>query len=228
MSWLKTAVLLALMLLSATLSVWATPTEYLSKMKQRKPLQSYIEPSLDNWQIDNANQVLVTSAVLDEKLQSAYADLLNEHYVNEENKRIMLSVAYSDNQRNGLAVHLPEACYPAQGFEILDVEYIPIRLNNGHKITVEYMNTQRGSRIEPLIYWTVSGEHIYQNNFERKRLSIEYALNNIIPDGLIFRVSTNDSNKEMALEIMTDFVRDFYSSIPEDQKSRFFGQENTH
>ncbi|MTI62587.1 exosortase C-terminal domain/associated protein EpsI [Methylophaga sp.] len=227
MSWLKASTLCVLMILTATMAVLATPTDYLANIKHRDPLESYIEPRLDDWQLDRGSRVLVTNAVLDEKLESAYSDLISETYQNAENKKVMLSVAYSDNQRNGLAVHSPEACYPAQGFEILERKQFPMTLNDGKQITVRYMKTQRGKRIEPLVYWTMAGEQLYRNNLERKQVSIQYALNNIIPDGLIFRVSTIEADEAAALNVITDFIRDFHNSLAQTEQSRFFGTEST-
>lgn len=225
MSWFKVSVLSSAMMLIAAVAVWATPTQYLVDIKHRAPLSDVVKPALKDWQRDDANQVLITSAVLDEKLQSAYADLVSETYLNPDKKRIMLSVAYSDNQRNGLAVHLPDACYPAQGFEILEKKQIPVTLSDGKTLTVNYMKTRRGARIEPLIYWTLAGDHVYRNDVERKQLTIEYALNNLIPDGLIFRVSTIDSEGTAALAMMTDFIKAFYSSLTLADKTRFFGTD---
>lgn len=223
MSWSKASFLCVLMIVTASVAVWATPTDYLAEIKHREPLSNYVEPQLDDWRLDNGSKVLVTNAVLDEKLQSAYSDLVSETYQNPDNKKVMLSVAYSDNQRNGLAVHSPEACYPAQGFEILERKQFPMTLNDGKQIMVRYMKTKRGKRIEPLVYWTMAGEHLYQNNLERKQLSIQYALNNIIPDGLIFRVSTIEADEEAALAVISDFIRDFHNSLAQAEKDRFFG-----
>lgn len=227
MSWLKASFLCALMIVTASVAVWATPTDYLADIKHRAPLNSFIEPQLADWQLDRDNQVLVTNAVLDEKLQSAYSDLLNETYRNADNRKVMLSVAYSDNQRNGLAVHSPEACYPAQGFEILERSQFPVTLDDGSQLNVRYMKTKRGSRIEPLLYWTTAGDYLYHNNLERKQLSIQYALENIIPDGLIFRVSMIEADEEIALGYLNDFIQEFYDSLSEEERSRFFGQNNT-
>ncbi len=225
MTWLKVSIVSALMLLTATLAVWATPSDYLVDVKPRKPLQNFVKPVIGNWQIDHSSRMLITNAVLDDKLERAYTDLISETYLNSDNKKVMLSVAYSDNQRDGLAVHLPEACYPAQGFEILEKKEIPLTLNDGRQLNIQYMKTQRGNRVEPLVYWTIAGDHQYRNNFQRKQVAIEYALNNIIPDGLIFRVSTIESDDEAALAVITDFVRDFSRSVASSDKTRFFGTE---
>ncbi|MEX1199537.1 MAG: exosortase C-terminal domain/associated protein EpsI [Methylophaga sp.] len=225
MTWLKVSIVSVLMLLTATLAVWATPSDYLVDIKPREPLQSFAKPVIGNWQLDPSSRVLITNAVLDDKLERAYTDLISETYLNADNKKVMLSVAYSDNQRDGLAVHLPEACYPAQGFEILEKKEISVTLNDGRQLNIQYMKTQRGKRVEPLMYWTIAGDHQYRNNFERKQLAIEYAFNNIIPDGLVFRVSTIESDDKAALAIMTDFVRDFESNVVSSDKPRFFGTQ---
>lgn len=227
MTWLKVSIVSLLMLLTATLAVWATPSDFLVDIKPREPLQSFAKPVIGSWQKDNSSRVLITNAVLDDKLQQAYTDLISETYFNADNQKVMLSVAYSDNQRDGLAVHLPEACYPAQGFEILQKKQIPLTLDDGRQLNIQYMKTRRGNRVEPLVYWTIAGEHQYRNNFERKQVAIEYALNNIIPDGLIFRVSAIESDEEAALAIITDFVRDFESNVAASDKPRFFGTQNS-
>lgn len=227
MTWLKTSIVSLLMLLTATLAVWATPSDYLVDIKPRKPLQSFAKPVIGSWHLDKSSRVLITNAVLDDKLQQAYTDLISETYLNADNQKVMLSVAYSDNQRDGLAVHLPEACYPAQGFEILQKQQIPLTLNDGRQLNIQYMKTRRGNRIEPLVYWTIAGDRQYRNNFERKQVAIEYAFDNIIPDGLVFRVSTIESDDKAALAIIKDFVRDFESNMAATDKSRFFGTQIT-
>ncbi|WP_297813156.1 exosortase C-terminal domain/associated protein EpsI [uncultured Methylophaga sp.] len=227
MTWLKVCSVSALMVLTATLAVWATPTDYLANIKHREPLMTHIKPVLGSWQLAKTSDVLVTSAVLDEKLDSAYTDRLSETYFNADNQKVMLSVAYSENQRSGLAVHLPEACYPAQGFEVLEKRSLPLMLADGRQLQVKYMKTQRANRVEPLLYWTVAGERLYRNNIERKQVTVEYGLNNIIPDGLVFRVSTIEADEETALNNMTDFVRDFYRHLAVSEKPRFFGAELT-
>lgn len=225
MTWLKVSTVSVLMLLTAGLAIWATPSDYLVDIKPREPLQSFAKPVIGSWQLDESSRVLITNAVLDDKLERAYTDLISETYLNADNKKVMLSVAYSDNQRDGLAVHLPEACYPAQGFEILERKQIPLTLNDGRQLNIQYMKTQRGKRVEPLVYWTIAGDQQYRNNFEKKQVAIEYAFDNIIPDGLVFRVSTIEPDDTAALAIMTDFVRDFESNVAASDKSRFFGTQ---
>ena len=55
-----------------------------------------------------------TKALLD----SLYSQILTRTYVHKDGYRIMLSMAYGDDQRGGLQAHRPEVCYPAQGFKV--------------------------------------------------------------------------------------------------------------
>ena len=53
-----------------------------------------------------------------ELLDKLYSQILTRTYVNSSGYRIMLSLAYGDDQRGGLQAHKPEVCYPAQGFAL--------------------------------------------------------------------------------------------------------------
>src|SRR6185295_11767480 len=53
-----------------------------------------------------------------ELLDKLYSQLLSRTYVNASGYRVMLALAYGDDQRGDLQAHKPEVCYPAQGFAL--------------------------------------------------------------------------------------------------------------
>src|SRR5687768_16353517 len=53
-----------------------------------------------------------------ELLDRLYSDTLSRTYVNSGGYVIMLSIAHGRDQRGDLATHMPESCYPANGFTL--------------------------------------------------------------------------------------------------------------
>ena len=51
-----------------------------------------------------------------ELLDKLYSEVLTRVYVNASGYRIMRSLAYGFDQRGAMQAHMPEVCYPAQGF----------------------------------------------------------------------------------------------------------------
>jgi hypothetical protein len=74
-------------------------------------LESAVPKSFGEWKElpDQGTQVVnpQTKALLDK----LYSQTLSRTYVNKDGYRIMLSLAYGDDQRGGLQAHRPEVCY---------------------------------------------------------------------------------------------------------------------
>ena len=66
-----------------------------------------------------------------ELLDSLYSQILTRTYVHKDGYRIMLSMAYGDDQRGGLQAHRPEVCYPAQGFKVVSIADGPLATDFG-------------------------------------------------------------------------------------------------
>ena len=84
-------------------------------------------------------------------LDSLYSQILTRTYVNKQGYRIMLSLAYGDDQRGGLQAHRPEVCYPAQGFKLHMQREGSLQTAFG-TIDVRRLTTSLGSRNEPITY----------------------------------------------------------------------------
>jgi EpsI family protein len=138
----------------------------------------------------------------------------------------MLSIAYGKDQSDGHDVHKPDLCYPAQGFTVIEQRELPIVLDAHRKIIVKYMKTQKGQRVEPLVYWTTAGNFVYRTKLQKKIIGFRYSRKNLIPDGMVIRISTLEDDSAVALELISNFIQDFYNSMPEEQRSRYFGERN--
>ena len=157
-----------------------------------------------------------------ELLDKLYSQLLTRTYVNRDGYRIMLSMAYGDDQRGGLQAHRPEVCYPAQGFKLGSVldGALPTRYGN---IDVRRLTTTLGTRNEPVTYWLTVGDQIVKTTFEKRMAQVRLGLTGQIPDGLLFRVSSIDTDNARGFAMQQQFAADMMAAVPEAARKQLSG-----
>jgi EpsI family protein len=134
----------------------------------------------------------------------------------------MLSVAYGGDQSDGMAVHRPEVCYPAQGFEVVKVWGDELHVV-GRTIPVTRAITRLGSRNEPLTYWIVNGDEVIARGFDGRIVQLKYTLHGKIPDGMLVRVSSIDPDPVHAFDQQDRFSRDMAAALDPAFGVRIFG-----
>src|SRR5690606_39144111 len=149
---------------------------------------------------------LIADPELQAKLDKIYNQTLTRTYVNSRNERIMLSIAYGGDQSDSMAVHKPEVCYPAQGFQILKNKSGIFSTGEGD-IPVKRLVATQGPRIEPITYWTTVGDTVAVSGIKWKLQQMKYGLTGSIPDGLLFRISSIQADESAAYRNQDDFTR---------------------
>jgi len=81
-------------------------------------LENIVPTKFGDWRELPAQGVQVVNPQTKELLDKLYSQTLTRTYANANGYRIMLSMAYGDDQRGNLQAHKPEVCYPAQGFQL--------------------------------------------------------------------------------------------------------------
>ena len=157
-----------------------------------------------------------------ELLDKLYSQVLTRTYVNKEGYRIMLSMAYGDDQRGGLQAHRPEVCYPAQGFKLGRTEDGSLATNFG-TIEVRRLTTTLGPRDEPVTYWLTVGDQVIKNKFDKRMAEIRLGLTGLIPDGLLFRVSSIDRDSARAFALQQKFAADLLAAVPAETRRQLSG-----
>lgn len=223
---IKNIVLMALMLASAALAAAFMPTARLADVHPRKSLAAEVPHTIGQWKLSPANIAAVLDPTQQAVLEYLYTETYSANYLNADKQLVMLSLAYGKNQSDGNDVHKPDLCYPAQGFTILEEKNFPLVLDSQRTIRVRYLKTQNGPRIEPLIYWTTAGDYVYQGKLEKKMIGLKYSRDNLIPDGLIARVSTFETDTPKAITLLTAYIKDWYGSTPKTERARYFGALN--
>lgn len=199
-----------------------TPRRRLSDIKGPLHLNDLIPTQFGDWRVDPLQQAGIVNPQLQEVINRIYSDTLSRTYVRTDGRRIMLSVAYGSDQRDGMQVHYPEVCYPAQGFQIQAQRRENLSVH-GLTIPVKRLLTNLGSgRIEPVTYWIVVGETAVGSGLEKKIVEMRYGLQGVIPDGLIFRVSSIGALEEEYI-LHNDFVNCIYSGVSKLFRRRLFG-----
>jgi EpsI family protein len=156
-----------------------------------------------------------TQAIIDK----LYSQVLERTYAHQSGYQIMLAMAYGADQRGNLETHMPDVCYPAQGFKVLSKDVQSLQTPAG-VITATRLVTQRESRHEPLMYWFTVGESNVKSRIDKRLAELRMAVTGQIPDGLLIRVSSIDLDVPRALAWQSRFVQELISTLGPDMRRR--------
>lgn len=211
--------------LAAAASHAVKPTSKLADRLGKLDLEAAVPTAFDGWTLEPQRFASIVNPQTQELLNTLYSQVLSRTYVHKDGYRIMLAVAYGGDQRDSLQVHFPEVCYAAQGFAIRDQRTEELLLGSG-SIAVRRMHTSLGnSRQEPLTYWVMVGEKSVLPGIgpAKKLAEMSYTLRGVVPDGLLFRVSSIDANAERAYERQADFAGSLLAASSPDSRRRLAG-----
>ena len=155
-------------------------------------------------------------------LNSIYNQTLTRTYINSAGERMMLSVAYGGDQSDGTRAHVPEVCYPAQGFQITANATDKLQLGN-RTVPVRQLMSNYGPRNEPITYWLVVGDQVTTSRTDQKLAQLRLGLKGLIPDGMLVRVSSIDANAAHGHKMQAEFLAELANAIPEAGRDRVFG-----
>ncbi len=196
-----------ILMLVAALGAWAlTPTHKLAEQLGPLDLEAAIPTEFGDWQMLPASSGGIVNPQQTAVIEQIYTQTLSRTYLNRRTgEAVMLSIAYGEDQRDGMALHYPEVCYPAQGFQVKSNKKGTLSLDQG-EIPVRRLETFAGQRFEPVTYWTMIGEHATLGGLDKKLTEMQYSLRGQIPDGLLFRVSSINRESSRAFESQGQFV----------------------
>ena len=186
-------------------------------------LARMIPKRFGGWQTVDTAPLIVnpeTQAAIDR----IYNQVLSRTYVDAQGQVMMLSIAYGARQGNSLQLHKPEVCYPSQGFTLLQgPEVVAIALPQG-ELPVRRLVAERGARVEPITYWIKIGDAVAGDSLSWKLDRLKYGLTGVVPDGLIFRVSTITRDDRRAYALETRFIRSLLGHLPSASRQRLIGR----
>jgi EpsI family protein len=222
---IKNLVLLSLMLMSAWLAVVLRPTISIADELPPIDLISMVPNAFGDWHEDRNVSAQIVDPQQKQMLDKIYDKTLSRTYVNSQGYRIMLSIAYGKNQSGTLQLHKPETCYPAQGFKLLSNQPGILDLL-GKPIPVSRLETSLGQRSEPITYWTVVGDHVTSSMTDKRITEVLYAMKGRIPDGMLVRLSSIDTDTLAAYAAQNQFASTMIRAIAPVHRNRFAGTSN--
>jgi EpsI family protein len=206
---------------AAGLGLIVRPTEHVRKGKADFQLSEIVPEKFGGWAA--APKVATTvNPQAQELLDKIYSQILERTYIHSDGYAIMLAIAYGNDQRGSLEAHKPEVCYPAQGFKVTQTSSDQMITGFG-ALPITKLATVAGLRHEPLLYWFTVADNVVTNRFERRMAQVKQAVTGQIPDGLLFRVSSIDTNQEQAWRMQETFVRDLLQSVTPSARVRLAG-----
>ncbi len=222
---LRHALLAALLMLLCALLAWSlTPRRKLVDVQGRLQLEQMMPKAFGDWTEVPASNATVVNPQQAEQLSRIYSQTLSRVYVNSQGQRVMLSLAYGEDQRDGMQLHYPEVCYPAQGFRLLAQEKATLQMG-ASSLPIKRLSTQLGSsRRESVTYWTLVGDQPFSGGIAKKLTEMRYGLRGLIPDGLLFRVSSIELNPEEGYAVHQRFAQSLFATLPAAERARFMGQ----
>ena len=215
----KTAAsILAALMCGAALAAFAgIPTKKFSPIH----LQTSIPERFEGW-----STVEETVRVVDPQvtggIERIYNEVLTRTYVNRNGDQIMLSMAWGDDQRGERQVHRPPICYPAQGFNVDSVSDETLHTSLG-EISVQRLTTHMGSRYEPVTYWVTMAGSVVRNDYDKRLVQLRLVRDGLIPDGLLFRVSSIDRDSAHAFKVQQQFAADLMAAMSPNVRRRVSG-----
>lgn len=220
----RAAVIACVLMASASGLAWKmTPTVRLATIHGAIDLEHAVPATFGEWRQDTTVFGGVVNPQQEAQLKALYSQTLSRTYVNKRGQRVMLSIAYGEDQRDAMQLHYPEICYPAQGFQLRGKQVARLDLPFG-QIPVRRLETVLAEqRYEPVTYWTMVGERSTLGGIDKKVIEMSYGLKGIVVDGLLFRVSSIDRDTPSAFALQDEFVMSMMSAMSPAQRQRFAG-----
>jgi EpsI family protein len=223
----RACIAFGVMACSAVAAAALTPTHLLADARAHKlVLAQALPPAFGHWHDDPAAMAgLIVNPQQEEVLNRIYSQQLTRTYVDERGERVMVALAYGADQskREGLQLHYPEVCYPAQGFEVRSSRAGTIAFAGGVLPVRRLETVFSQTRHEPVTYWTMTGDEATLGGWRKKAVEFRYSLQGEITDGLLFRVSSigRDSGEQFALQ--ERFVRELVPALQPDDRLALTG-----
>ncbi|QID16765.1 EpsI family protein [Nitrogeniibacter mangrovi] len=223
-SRMKAFFIALLMVVSAAFGAQLKPSVFLADLRPGTSLGELVPKQFGDWKVEPQAPQLVNPQSR-ELIDKLYVETVSRTYTNSHGQRVMLAIAYGRDQRDSLALHRPDVCYPAQGFVIRNKHDDVLKSRFGDIPVRRLFTGLDGRRFEPVTYWTTVGDHVVRHGYEKKLVEMEYAAKGLIPDGLLFRVSTISQDPDQAYALSDRFTRDLLHAVDPKVLPRLAGFE---
>jgi EpsI family protein len=199
------------------------PVQQVSLEGSRLDLNELLPDHFLEWSIEKDHLTFARAQVQSNKSEKLYSQTVGATYINQRGERIMLSIAYGANQlADRLHAHRPEYCYRAQGFVVSGEADENLTVFGA--LPVRRLYASLNNRKEPITYWMTIGDQAVLPGWSRKLAQIQHGLRGSIPDGLLIRISSIESNARIGYATHDSFINDWLNSLPPDRRQQLTGK----
>ncbi len=221
-AWRLGLLLLAMAAISFFLRPGSDPVNA-AESARRIDLDRLIPAEFAGWQLEAASNLQPLIPDLEAKVEAAYGSTLGRTYINQERQRVMLSIAYGNNQlTERVQAHRPEYCYRAQGFTLSAATDGRLATVAG-TLPIRRLHAASPGRSEPITYWLTIGDQAVLPGLKRKLAQLRYGLSGEIPDGLLVRVSSIDRDDAAAYALHDRFIQSWLAAVDGDVRTQLAG-----
>jgi EpsI family protein len=185
-------------------------------------LEAAVPAAFGGWRIDPEEPQVAPSPDVQANLARLYGQVVSRTYVNGQGERVMLTVAHGGDQSDALKAHRQEVCYRAQGFGVRGMERTQVQASTREIPATRFVAT-RGDRIEPVTYWFTMGDRVVIGRWERLGVQLSHGVRGRIPDGMLVRVSSLDSDPTHAYGAQAAFVGAMLNATKPNDATRLAG-----
>lgn len=212
-----------MMLLASLLGMILSPERMTASTQSAAIIDQIVPTKFGDWEQIGERSSEIVDPEQKRTLERIYTKTLSHSFRNLVSGQIvMLSIAFGESQTKQDQVHRPEVCYPAQGFSISDTQKTVIQLPSA-QIPVRRLVATTTGRIEPITYWIRVGDRLAAGWMDQKIAVVAEGLKGHVADGLLFRVSSIDSDIGNAFAAQEAFIRDFLAVVPEAKRPFLLG-----
>jgi EpsI family protein len=146
-----------------------------------------------------------------------YDDVLMRTYVNSRGEQIMLALAYARQQRQDVKIHLPEICYPAQGYKVLKRNPAQLAvLADGAALPATQLLASGNNRLEAVSYWVRIGDGYPKGGMAMRVKIFKDGVAGRVDDGILVRASSlvgNEGDAASAYALQQRFLSDLVKAV---------------
>lgn len=186
----------------------------------KKEFEALVPKVVGEWRFETASGlVLPPSDALSDRL---YDSLVTRIYANPNGDRVMLLLAYNNRQDGMLQIHRPEICYPAGGYRLSPTTPVNVAIAQDRVLPSNIFSAASAERSEQVLYWTRVGNAFPQSWREQRIVVLRANIEQIIPDGMLARVSMAAEDMSTTMPIMQNFVAELHKVSSPRLKSLLF------
>jgi EpsI family protein len=211
------------MMAASVIAIYVRPTAKIADQGPRVNLETLVPERFGGWSIDGSIVPVLPNEQQQAQLNKIYNQTLSRTYADPEGHRIMLSVAYGGDQSYGLQVHRPEVCYTAQGFQVHKEQAAELAVPYG-TLPIKRVLAVQGLRSEPITYWILLGDKAIVPGIQWKLTKLSYGFAGKVPDGMLVRISSIDTDEQRAYLLQDSFIKDMLAAMSPADRTRIAGK----